>query len=412
MSVTTSIGRPRSASVCQGGCELARDRFSTRSCRARRVSVPDRSRVTLQLLARAGARCSPEKGTAARSRSISAMLRPHPAPAKDVAVHDVVGLIIVRRPASIAVQMHMIGEELASVRHVGEAVPLLGGARETRKGRPVSLQIVANDRERRCPCSSRGRALSPIIGVGAVHRSTSKSVSLRRRRRARPPARSRSSRASSRSCVFAERRRRERALAVGLERSEVMLEARDERDVPDAAGGTQRIEDVPHHAGVDADVLGFRRSARPRREKDGVRCDVCERGRRRPRVGQVGRQRRDPGLNRRSAREAVHRPAFLDEQRRRGPPRDPARSDHQRRVAPSVPPFVPDSRTSPRGTNTIAFARVPATRTGSVAQRISSFRFFIIRWITETVPGLTLSATRSGTVQTMVIDGGVTIAGR
>ena len=75
---------------------------------------------------------------------------------------------------------------------------------------------------------------------------------------------------SSRPCSSRNGVCGQRALAIGFEGTEVVLEPCDQRDVPERAGGTQRIQEVADHCGVDADVLGFRRLPRPGRDEHGL----------------------------------------------------------------------------------------------------------------------------------------------
>src|SRR5215218_3168780 len=91
--------------------------------------------------------------------------------------------------------------------------------------------------------------------------------------------------------LLPERRLRERALAIGLEGAEVVLETCDQRNMPDRAGGTQPIQKVAHHGGIDADVLGFRRLPGPGRDEHGLRLDLGKGCGERGLVLEVGRNR-------------------------------------------------------------------------------------------------------------------------
>ena len=131
MSVTTSIS-------ARGPGRYARPSSLPRSVRRGRAlprSRPSRPRLRQLWL---------ERRRAARVRGglnpeVGREPRPEPAPAENVAVDDVERLVAAglggRGPFQVP------GED-AGIGHVGQPVPLLGGAGET-KGRPVSRQIVA-----------------------------------------------------------------------------------------------------------------------------------------------------------------------------------------------------------------------------------------------------------------------------
>lgn len=76
---------------------------------------------------------------------------------------------------------------------------------------------------------------------------------------------------------FAERRLRQHALPVGLERPEVMLEPGHQRDVPHRSGRPQRIEQMAHHRRIDADVLRLAGLARPGGDEDVARREAGQR---------------------------------------------------------------------------------------------------------------------------------------
>jgi len=47
------------------------------------------------------------------------------------------------------------------------------------------------------------------------------------------------------------------SFSVGFEWTQVVLETGDERYVLDGLRSREGVEDIAHHAGVDADVFGF-----------------------------------------------------------------------------------------------------------------------------------------------------------
>ena len=122
--------------------------------------------------------------------------------------------------------------------------------------------------------------------------------------------------------LLAERRLR-LGLRVGLERPEVVLQAGDEGDVPEALRRVEGGEQVPHHGAVHRAILRLGRPADPRRDEHVGGIDAGERGPERFRVEQVGRDRPhagDAGL--RPACEAVDLPALGDEVRGQIVPHD------------------------------------------------------------------------------------------
>ena len=76
--------------------------------------------------------------------------------------------------------------------------------------------------------------------------------------------------------LLAERRLR-LGLRVGLERPEVMLQAGDEGDVPEALGRVEGGEQVPHHGAVHRAILRLGRLAHPGRDEDVGGVDAGER---------------------------------------------------------------------------------------------------------------------------------------
>ena len=84
--------------------------------------------------------------------------------------------------------------------------------------------------------------------------------------------------------LLAERRLRQDALSVRLERPEIMLQPGHERDVTRAVGLAEAVEQVADHRRVDPDVLGFGRLPQPGRDEHRVRLLVAEGGFRRRRI--------------------------------------------------------------------------------------------------------------------------------
>ena len=74
--------------------------------------------------------------------------------------------------------------------------------------------------------------------------------------------------------VLAERRLRQGAFAVRLERPQIMLQAGHQRDVAGAATLAQTIEQIADHPGVDADILRFRILPQPSGDEHRVGAQV------------------------------------------------------------------------------------------------------------------------------------------
>ena len=80
-------------------------------------------------------------------------------------------------------------------------------------------------------------------------------------------------------------------LGVGLKRPEVVLQAGDKCDVPQALRRVECRQKVPHHRAVDRAIFGLRWLAEPCRDEDVGGIDAGESGPERLRVEQVGRDR-------------------------------------------------------------------------------------------------------------------------
>ncbi len=129
--------------------------------------------------------------------------------------------------------------------------------------------------------------------------------------------------------VFPERRVGLR-LAVGLERSEVVLEARHERHMGKVGRWREGVEQVPQHRPVDAAVLVLGLLAGPGAEEDMADVEACETPGDTLPIQQVGRDWPDPGsILRGPARQAVDGPAFGDQEIGDVAAGDPGHADHE-----------------------------------------------------------------------------------
>jgi hypothetical protein len=112
--------------------------------------------------------------------------------------------------------------------------------------------------------------------------------------------------------LLAERCRRQLAFAIGLERTEIVLQPSDQRDMLDRAPPRERIEHVAHHGAVDADVLRLGRLPQPSRQEHMRRLRVLQRGTQARGIEQVCFDRPEPiDVGRRAACEPEHLPAPL-----------------------------------------------------------------------------------------------------
>ncbi len=195
--------------------------------------------------------------------------RPHPGPAEDVSVDHVEGLVAGGGGGGGPEEMT---REEAGVGHVGERVPLGGGAGEDEgcagfaaergvdgegdahvHGVAVGVAddgVGAVDGPGEALLGGRGEELVFLRVVEVFERQA--------------------------GLLFAEGCGGEGSFAVGLEGAEIVLEAGDEGDVFDRLRGAESCEQVAHHGGVDADVFGFGGLAEPGGEEDVGGLSVCE----------------------------------------------------------------------------------------------------------------------------------------
>ena len=89
--------------------------------------------------------------------------------------------------------------------------------------------------------------------------------------------------------ILAKRRRGQLALAIGLERSEVMFQPGHQCDMLDRAGVRNRIQDVAHHRRIDPDILSLGFLPQPAADEDGAGSQSLQGGAKRCRVQQIGR---------------------------------------------------------------------------------------------------------------------------
>ena len=250
---------------------------------------------------------------------------PHPLPAKDVAVDDVERFVVrcvgFRRPDEVAGELPRIG-------HVGQARPLR--RRSGKRERPPRLAAQRRiDRERRAHVhgiadgeTDHGMRAMDAPGEAVARGGGEHLVLLRVIEICDVEP----------SLLLAERRLRQRALSIGLERPEIMFQAGDQRDMAGARRLGEAVEKIAHHSRVDADVLRLAVLPQPRRDEDGVGGDAAQRRGRGARVQQICGDRLYARLAGRTTGEAMDRPALLDQQCRRRAADDPARANHQCRL--------------------------------------------------------------------------------
>jgi hypothetical protein len=232
---------------------------------------------------------------------------PHPAPAEDVAVDDVEGLVA--GGGRGGGPLEMAGEE-TGVGHVGEAVPLGCGAGEEEGAIGLAAEggvggegdahvhgvaeSVADDGVGAvdAPCEVvAGGGGEDFVFLGVVEVVDGEA-----------------------GLFFTEGRGGEGAFAVGFEGSEVVLEAGDERGVLEGAGGGDGFEEVAHHGAVDADVLFFGGLAEPGGDEDVGGFECGDGGAEGGGVEEVGGDEVDAGdVGGGAAGEAVDVPAFGEE---------------------------------------------------------------------------------------------------
>ncbi len=100
------------------------------------------------------------------------------------------------------------------------------------------------------------------------------------------------------------------ALPIGFEWAKVVLEAGDERDAIHAARRPDHLQQMTHHPGIDADVLGLRRLAHPGRDEDMARPQAGQSRPERRRIEQIRGHRLDAIDLARAPGEAEHLPAL------------------------------------------------------------------------------------------------------
>ncbi len=201
-----------------------------------------------------------------------------------------------------------MAREQPRIGHIGKAVPLCRGAGEQEW--PAALAADRRvDRERHAHVHRVAEGVSDD-GMRPVH-APAKTVALRRREHLvllgvievfdiEP------------RLLLAKRRRRQRAFAISLERAEIMLQARHERDMRHRARWRQRIQQIAHHRAIDPDVFGFRLLPQPGAEEDLCGTQPLQGGPQRRRIEQVCRDRRHAvDVGRRPPRQSVHLPAPL-----------------------------------------------------------------------------------------------------
>ena len=128
--------------------------------------------------------------------------------------------------------------------------------------------------------------------------------------------------------LLAKRGRRHRALAVGLERAEIMLQPGHQRDMSDP-GALQAVQQVAHHAAVDADILGLGGLSQPGGDEHRIRLQAGEGSLGGGGVLQIGSDRRDARLPVRPACQTVDRPALVEQSLRGGAADDAACTHNQ-----------------------------------------------------------------------------------
>ena len=92
------------------------------------------------------------------------------------------------------------------------------------------------------------------------------------------------------SLFFAKRCRGQGAVAIGLERPEIVFEPGNQRYMLHGAGRLDGLHQIAHHGSVDPDVFSFRRLSHPRGEKHMGRFYSGQGGLKRLRVKQIGRK--------------------------------------------------------------------------------------------------------------------------
>ncbi len=197
--------------------------------------------------------------------------RPHPVPAKHVAVGDVVSVVL--GEVVNACPDELLAEH-AGVGHIGQSVPLRFAAGELERtaglladhgeGGERRAHIhgvadrLADDRVRPVHAPSEAEALRRLVDLVFLV-----IVEIRE---------------GEPRVLFAHRRHRQSSGArISFERPKVVLEAGHQRDVPDAALAADDLERAPHDPGVRLDIFLFAPTPHPDREVDVGRLHPRER---------------------------------------------------------------------------------------------------------------------------------------
>ena len=240
---------------------------------------------------------------------VGGQARPQPLPAEHVAIDDIEIFVAcggaVRRPRQVA-------RDLARVRHVGQTMPLRGRTRKD-EGRAAGLAQIRVHGQGQTHVHGIAQRIADD-GVRAVH-APRKAVLGGRREQAVFLLIVKILDVLA-ALLFAERRHRHCSLAIRIERSQVMLEARHQRHMAQVALRSQRGQHIGHHGAVDADVFLLVFLARPGREEDVAGVQARQRrgdGRAIRRI--EWQSRATNGHGRASARDARHLPAFAEQMR-------------------------------------------------------------------------------------------------
>src|ERR1700760_1042330 len=113
------------------------------------------------------------------------------------------------------------------------------------------------------------------------------------------------------SLFFAERGSRQLTFAVILERPQVVLEPRHQGNMLDGSSTGKGIQHIPHHGGIDLDVLRFCRLPHPRGEKNMRGRDTRECVAKRIRLEKIRCNRPNSFVSLWIARKAIYLPIRL-----------------------------------------------------------------------------------------------------
>ncbi len=259
---------------------------------------------------------------------------PHPAPAEHIAIDHVEGLVGggrgLRRPQQVPCQLSGIG-------HVGQPVPLREGAGELERAPGVAAQGGMHGQRgahvhgiaHRCADHGMRAMHAPveaIAGGGGKHLVFLCVVEV-----VHGQAR----------LFFTEGRLRQVALRVRLERSQVMLQARDQCHMLHAAGWLQCIQQMAHHRAVDPDVFGLVGLPGPGGDEHVRGGQSGQRGARGLRIAQVGADAVGAGGQRIGPTgQAVDVPALLQQSLYQCTAHDARCTDHQRFLLHDVASFI------------------------------------------------------------------------